>query len=251
MDREKRTAIVAALAIVIIIGAIGAFLVLGSGGEKEDLSWVPTITPYVDDRAGVMTYSDYVDLDDFCYAVELNNSCQIAVLIVNTTQPVGINDYALKVFEKNGIGQQGLDNGLLFVFSYSEKAWRVVTGAGISDILNGAKLTELRQIYLDPYLETGDYSTGIKLFVYSMGLELVDNYTIPGTEPSDGSGSFLGITLAWWQWAIIIFVVLFLLVGTRGRILFWIPYLLLSLIGRGGGGWGGGRTGGGGARGRF
>jgi uncharacterized protein len=196
-----------------------------------------------------MTYSDLIDLDDFCYAVEQNNSCQIAVLIVNTTQPIGINDYALKTFEKNGIGQEGLDNGVLFVFSYSEQAWRVVTGAGVSDVLNGARLTELRQLYLDPYLEIEDYSTAIKLFVYSIGLELVDNYSAQGTAPSEGS--FLGITLAWWQWGIIIFVVVFLVIGTKGRILFWIPYLLLSLIGRGGGGWGGGRTGGGGARGRF
>ena len=146
-----------------------------------------------------MTYDDYVDLDYFCYAVELNNSCQIAVLIVNTTQPVGINDYAVKTFEKNGIGQEGKDNGVLFVFSYSEEAWRVVTGAGVSDILNGARFTELRQLYLDPYLESGDYSTGIKLFVYAIGLELVDNYSSSGTEPS--GGTFLGITLPWWQWA--------------------------------------------------
>jgi uncharacterized protein len=249
MGNGKRTAIVVALVVLIILGGAGIYLVLSAGAPKEDLSWAPTIAPYVDDRVGVMTYSDLIDLDDFCYAVEQNNSCQIAVLIVNTTQPIGINDYALKTFEKNGIGQEGLDNGALFVFSYSEEAWRVVTGAGVSDILNGARLTELRQLYLDPYLEIGDYSTGIKLFVYSIGLELVDNYSAP--EAEQPNGPFLGITLAWWQWTIIIFVVVLLVFGTRGRILLWIPYLLLSLIGRGGGGWGGGRTGGGGARGRF
>jgi uncharacterized protein len=248
MDRGKRAAVALALVIIVIVAGAGAYLILSAGAPEEDLSWVPTITPYVDDRVGVMTYEDYLDLDQFCYEVELNNTCQIAVLIVNNTQPVGINDYAIKAFEKNGIGQEGKDNGVLFVFSYSEEAWRVVTGTGVSDILNGARLTELRQLYLDPYLETGDYSTGIKLYVYSIGLELVDNYV---SEPTSPDNSFLGITLPWWQWAIIIFVVVLLVVGTRGRILIWIPYLLLSLLGRGGGGWGGGRTGGGGARGRF
>jgi len=249
MDRGKRAAIAVALVILAIVAGAGAYLILSAGAPQEDLSWVPTITPYVDDRVGVMSYSDYLDLDEFCYAVEQNNTCQIAVLIVNTTQPVGINDYALKAFEKNGIGQQGADNGVLFVFSYSEKAWRVVTGAGVSSILSGAKLTELRQTYLDPYLESGDYSTGIKLFVYSIGLELVDNYTVPGGD--QGGNTFLGITLAWWQWTIIALVVVGLVVLTKGRLLLWIPYLILSLIGRGGGGWGGGKTGGGGARGRF
>jgi uncharacterized protein len=249
MDRGKLTAVAVALVILVVVGGVGTYLILSAGAPEEDLSWVPSIDPYVDDRAGVMTYDDYIDLDDFCYAVELNNSCEIAVLIVNTTQPIGINDYAVKTFEKNGIGQEGKDNGVLFVFSYSEEAWRVVTGAGVSDILNGARLTELRQLYLDPYLESGDYSTGIKLFVYSIGLELVDNYTSSGTEQS--GSTFLGITLPWWQWAIIVIVVVLLVVGTRGRIILWIPYALLSLLGRGGGGWGGGGTGGGGARGRF
>jgi len=249
MDRGKLAAVAVALVILVVVGGAGAYLILSAGAPEEDLSWAPTISPYVDDRVGVMTYDDYIDLDDFCYAVELNNSCQIAVLIVNTTQPIGINDYAIKTFEKNGIGQEGKDNGVLFVFSYSEEAWRVVTGAGVSDILNGARLTELRQLYLDPYLETDDYSTGIKLFVYSIGLELVDNYSSSGDEPSDGT--FLGITLPWWQWAIIIFVVVALVVGTKGRVLLWIPYLILSLLGWGGGGWGGGSTGGGGARGRL
>ncbi|MDD1747024.1 MAG: TPM domain-containing protein [Methanomassiliicoccales archaeon] len=249
MDRGKRAAVALALVIIVIVAGVGAYLILSAGAPEEDLSWVPTITPYVDDRAGVMSYSDYVDLDEFCYEVELNNTCQVAVLIVNTTQPIGINDYAIKTFEKNGIGQEGKDNGVLFVFSDSEKAWRVVTGAGVSDILNGARLTELRQLYLDPYLESGDYSTGIKLYVHSIGQELVDNYSSSG-EASSGN-TFLGITLAWWQWTLIVLVVVFLVVGTRGRILIWIPYLILSLIGKGGGGWGGGGTGGGGARGRF
>jgi len=48
-----------------------------------------------------------------------------------------------------------------------------------------------------------------------------------------------------------VLVVVGLVVLTRGRILLWIPYIILLLIGRGGGGWGGGKTGGGGARGRF
>ena len=249
MDREKRVAIIAALVILLVIASVGAFFILSSGAPKEDLSWAPTITPYVDDRVGVMTYSDYYDLDDFCYAVELNNSCQIAVLIVNTTQPYGINDYAIKTFEKNGIGQAGKDNGVLFVFSYSEQAWRIVTGKGVEGILNGAKLTELRMIYFDPYILNGSYSEGIKLYTYAIGLELVDNYVSTGSQSSYPIG---WIPLSGWQIGIILAIFIGLVIVTKGRIIVWIPYIILTLLGRGGGGrWGGGGTGGGGARGRL
>ncbi|HTY46807.1 MAG TPA: TPM domain-containing protein [Methanomassiliicoccales archaeon] len=251
MDRGKRVAFAAAAVICIVILAVGAFLILGAGAPKEDTSWVPTITPYVDDRAGVLNYSDYQDLDNFCYAVEQNNSCQIAVLIVNTTQPVGVNDYAIKVFEKNGIGQAGKDNGVLFVYSADEKAWRVVTGAGVSDILNGARLTDLASTYLTPELEAGNYSNGILLFVYAIGLDLVDNYHSTGTgDSTDYPISFIPLT--WWQWALILVVVMGLTVVTKGRFLMWLGYIILAFVGRGGsGGWGGGKTGGGGARGRL
>lgn len=251
MNSRERVALAAAVAIVIvvIVAAVGVFLVLSAGSHQEDLSWVPTVTPYVDDRIDLLSYDEYQDLDYFCYAVELNNSCEIAVLIVNTTQPIGINDFAIKTFEVNGIGQEGKDNGVLFVFSYSEEAWRVVTGAGVSDILSGAKLTELRQTYLDPELEAGNYSTGIVNFIYAIGLELVDNYH------SEGSGSVYPISwipLETWQWYAVIGVMVVLTIATKGRILIWIPQLIFALLGGGGkGGWGGGRTGGGGARGRF
>ena len=250
MDQGKRVAIAVALIILIVIASIGAFLILSSGAPREDLSWAPTITPYVDDRVGVMTYNDFYDLDDFCYAVELNNTCQIAVLIVNTTQPYGINDYAIGVFEKNGIGQSGKDNGVLFVFSYSEKAWRVLTGKGVADILSGAKLTEFRQLYFDPYIASGNYSEGIKLYTYAIGLELIDNYVNSGG--SQNNYPINGIPLTDWQIGIVVVVFICLVIVTKGRIIVWIPYLFLALIGRGGGGrWGGGGTGGGGARGRF
>jgi uncharacterized protein len=250
MDRQKRVAIAAALVILILFAAVGAFFILSSGAPKEDLSWAPTITPYVDDRVGVMTYEDYYDLDNFCYEVELNDSCQIAVLIVNTTQPYGINDYAIKTFEKNGIGQAGKDNGVLFVFSYSEQAWRVVTGKGVEGILNGAKLTELRITYFDPFIVNGSYSEGIKLYTYAIGLELVDNYVDTGAGQTNYPISW--IPLPGWQIGIIVVVLIGLTIVTRGRILLWIPYVIMALLGRGGGGrWGGGGTGGGGARGRF
>lgn len=250
MQSSKRTAVIAAVAILIVIFTIGAFLILKSGAPPEDLSWVPTVAPYVDDRAGVLDYSDYLDLDEFCFEVELNNSCEIALLIVNTTQPVGINDYAIKTFEKNGFGQQGKDNGVLVVYSADEKAWRVVTGAGVSDILNGARLTELSALYLEPDLNSGDYSNGIKLFIYAIGLDLVDNYHSEGNVDNGYPISFL--LLSWWQIGLIVALVVILTIATKGRILSWIVWIFLALFGRSGGGgkWGGGRTGGGGARGR-
>ena len=251
MNRSTRIAVIAVIALMAIIFSAGAYIILQPTNNADDSSWVPTLQYYVTDDTHVLTETDYNDLDQFCYAVEQNNTCQIAVLIVNGTNyhgvHVGVNDLALKVFEKNGIGQKGKDNGVLFVLSTQDHSWRVVTGKGVEGILNGAKLTELQNQWLVPYLDApGNYSEGVKLFVYSIGLELTDNYINPGPTPSPYPIDLIPLTGT--ELAIAIAVLIVLMVITRGRAILWIGLL----FGRGGrGGFGGGGTGGGGSKGRF
>ncbi len=251
MNRSTRIAAIAVVLVMAIIFAVGAYLIL-QPSNSDDTGWVPKLEYYVTDDTNVLPYSDYYELDDFCSDVELNNTCEIAVLIVNGTNyngvHVGVNDLAIKVFEKNGIGQTGKDNGVLFVLSTADQSWRVVTGKGVEGILNGARLTELQNAYLVPYMdEPSNYSEGIKLFVYSIGLELVDNYINTGPAPSPYPIDFIPLNATELVIAIAVFIVL--MVVTRGRALLWIG--LLFGRGGGGGGFGGGSTGGGGSKGRF
>jgi uncharacterized protein len=249
MNRPTKAAAIAVILVLVIIFAIGAFIILQPSNADDD-RWVPTLDHYVTDDTYVLADSDYNDLDQFCYAVEVNNTCQVAVLVVNGTDyngvHVGVNDLALKVFEKNAIGQKGKDNGVLFVLSTKDMSWRVVTGKGVEGIFNGAKLTELQNTYLIPYMDRpGNYSEGIKLFVFSIGLELTDNYVDTGPAPSPYPIDFIPLTGV--ELAIAICVLIVLMVVTRGRAVLWIGLL----FGRRGGGFGGGSTGGGGSKGRF
>jgi uncharacterized protein len=251
MNRSTKIAVIAVVLVMAIVFAVGAYIIL-QPPPGEDTSWVPTLNAYVTDDNYVLTDSDYNDMTDFCAAVEQNNTCQVIVLVVNSTNyngvHVGVNDLALKVFEKNGPGQKGKDNGVLFVFSTGDKSWRVVTGKGVEGILNGARLTELQNTYLIPYLDSPEnYSEGIKLFTYAIGLELTDNYINTGPAPSPYPISFIPLDMTQLVIAIIIFGVL--MVVTRGRAILWIG--LLFGRGGGGGGMGGGSTGGGGSKGRF
>jgi uncharacterized protein len=250
MNRSTKIAVIATISIMALIFSAGTLIIL-QPSNVDDTSWVPTLSYYVTDDGYVLSDEDYYDLDQFCYAVEQNNTCQIAVLIVNDTNyngfHVGVNDLALKVFEKNEIGQKGKDNGVLFVISTADQSWRVVTGKGVEGILNGAKLTELQNTFLIPYLDSpANYSQGIKLFVYSIGLQLTDNYIDTGSTSSQYPIDFIPLT--GFELTIAIVVIVFLMIVTRGRAILWVGMLL----GRGGGGgFGGGRTGGGGSRGRF
>jgi hypothetical protein len=97
-------------------------------------------------------------------------------------------------------------------------------------------------------MEQGDLSYGITLYVYAIGLELVDNYVSEGNDPGNDHPIWF-IPLSGWQLTLVAIGIVALVVITRGRAILWIFFLFSR--GGGGGRFGGGGTGGGGSRGRY
>ncbi|QLH74094.1 MAG: TPM domain-containing protein [Methanomassiliicoccales archaeon] len=250
MDRKKTYKAIVIIVVVTIVIAVALFyFYLRDDNDKYE--GIPTLEPYINDKVGVLQESDYNDLQDFCTYIEYNNSCEIALLIVDNTGSYDLNTFAIRTFEKNGIGQEGKDNGVLVVFLVPEVGdirWRTVTGDGVSDILSGFVLKGFENEYLIPAMEQGDLSWGITLYIYAIGLELDEKYISEGNDPWEEYPIWF-IPLNGWQLAIFVVVFILLTIVTKGRVLLLIPYLFTRGGGRGG--FGGGGTGGGGSRGRF
>lgn len=200
---------------------------------------VPELYLYVNDFVGVLTYDEISILDEICYELDAYNSDELAIVIVNSTQPLGIDLYALEAFEENGIGKEDLDNGVMLLISTEEGLWRIEVGYGLEGLLNDAKVGTIGRTYLEPYLEVEDYYPGIFYTVAALVEELTSETT------TDGGIPLFGWHIDKWHLALAIIVFLSLAVVTRGRILFWIGGILTR------GKFGGGRSGGGGAKGRF
>ena len=79
--------------------------------------------------------ADAASITALCNQVERNKAVEMAVLIVNTTQPEDIDQYAVDVFAKNGIGKKGESNGLLMVIATTDRTWRVEVGYGLEPVL--------------------------------------------------------------------------------------------------------------------
>ena len=196
---------------------------------------------YVSDRVSAISTYYEAWINDVCFEVESNSSCQIALLVINDTGMRDINEFTLRTFQKNEIGQEGRDNGLLLVLVTSTREWRVEVGYGLEGVLPDTRVNDLAQDYLLPYLAVDDYDQGSLFFVAELGWVCVTEYDGEATTPDSGFG--------WWVWAALGIIVI-LAILTRGRVFLWVLFLLGGL-GRGGGRWGGGRSGGGGARGKF
>ena len=201
---------------------------------------------YVNDRTNpsALLAEEWVDLQNLCGEVDELSSAEIAILVVNTTQPHGIDTFAVETFAQNAIGKKGLDNGVLLLVSVDERAWRVEVGYGLEGILNDAKVGRWGNELLAPALNASDYYTGIYDLTLALGQEIVDHYD-PGTNrPPPGQPWVTDWT------PVIAGLLLIGAVGvlSRGRIAMRFPNLG-PVFRRGG--FGGGRSGGGGARGKF
>jgi uncharacterized protein len=200
----------------------------------------PTLEFYVNDHAGVLTLQDELDIEELCIIVYQETGAEIAVLVVNTTQPDEINLYATRTFNQNGLGQEGKDDGLLVLISVDERLWRVEVGYGLESVLPDSLVGSIAEDYLIPGLQSGDYYAGIYDLVNHLGYEILENYD---GEPHDDPYPVPGVPLRLWHYLIIIILVVAIAVLCRGRI--WWFFFLRGGSGGGSGGWGSGRTGGG------
>jgi uncharacterized protein len=246
MRQNTRLAITVVMVAVLVIGALAISLRLLFPPKDTRFEGIPTIYPYVNDEADALSYDYYASIDDMCYQIDYQTSCEVAILVVNTTQPNDINYFALRVFEKNAIGKEGKDNGVLIVVAVSDETWRIEVGYGLMGILTGARVAAIADAYLVPYIENGSLDDGLYDTTYEIGTILINEYTGESTGKTAYPIGWLPLTTM--QWILVIVVVIGLGIVTRGRI--FIPLLwVISLFSGGRGKFGGGRSGGGGARG--
>ena len=203
---------------------------------------VPSIFLYVNDLTDPPSLlSGERDLiEELCLEVDQETSAEVAVLVVNTTQPLGIDLFAVRTFEENGLGKRELDNGVLVLLSTDERQWRVEVGYGLEGVLNDAKVGSIGRATLSVGFETGDLYGGIYDATLAIGQEIVDNYAPPGGSPL-GIPSLFEIDWRVVAVAVIIFIAIAVLTGGRSIV------LIGSVLRRKG--FGGGRSGGGGAKG--
>jgi uncharacterized protein len=122
---------------------------------------IPTLQKYVNDYANVLTSSDIARINALAAQIEENTTVQIAVLTVDTTEPSTIEQYAVEVFEKAGIGFEDKDNGLLIVVAINDRRWRIEVGYGLEPIITDSTAGLIGRTYMTPAFREERYGDGI------------------------------------------------------------------------------------------
>ena len=236
---------------------------------------VPPLQARVTDLTGTLADSQKNKLEQELRDFETRKGSQIAVLIVPTTQPEEIEQYALRVAETWKLGRKGVDDGVLFLIAKDDRALRLEVGYGLEGVIPDAIAKRVISEIVTPYFKQGDFYGGIEAGVNRL-IRLVDGEPLPPPSKKDVSwsgiesflpvafilvfvvggvlralfGRFIGATVAG---SVAAFVAWLLIGSLLGVVVIWILVFIFTLSGgsglgrRGyGGGFGGGGFGGGG-----
>jgi uncharacterized protein len=149
------------------------------------LAWaqvaIPPLTARVTDQTGTLTREQQAGLERMLQEFEARKGTQLAVLLVKSTAPEAIEQYALRVAEQWKVGRKKVDDGAILVVAKDDRALRIEVGYGLEGVLNDATASRIIREIIAPRFREGDFYGGINAGLDRM-IRLIDGEPLP--EPS-------------------------------------------------------------------
>lgn len=160
---------------------------------------VPPLGGRVTDRTATLTDEQKSALEQTLRSFEARKGSQVAVLIVPSTAPETIEQYALRVAEQWKPGRKNVDDGVLLVVAKDDRTLRIEVGYGLEGALTDAACKRIISEIIVPRFRQGDFYGGIAYGVDRI-LRGIDGEPLPkpeGRRPGGtrGIGSFLPVMM--------------------------------------------------------
>ena len=129
------------------------------------LGWAADIPPLkarVTDLTGTLNAQQSQALEQTLAEFEARKGAQIAVLLVPTTQPETVEQYAVRVQESWRLGRKGVDDGVLLVVAKNDRKLHIEVGYGLEGILPDAIAKRVIEDDIVPRFKEGDFYGGIR-----------------------------------------------------------------------------------------
>jgi len=243
---------------------------------------VPRLAARVTDLTATLQADQRQALEARLAEFEAKKGAQIAVLIVPTTQPESIEQYARRVLDEWKLGRKGIDDGALLLIALKDRQLRIETQYGLEGVLPDAIAKRIIDEIITPRFKQQDFYGGISAGIERV-IAVVDGEPLPpppaaqpGQPRSDASkyesllmvgfalvfvvgsvlrsifGRFGGAAITGGVGGVIAFFIVgsLLAAGVVGALVFFLTGIFgmpgMNKMHRRGGSWGGGFGGGGG-----
>ena len=160
------------------------FAAFPAGAEQA----IPALTARVNDLTGTLTSEQREALDAKLATLERETGAQVAVLIVASVQPEGVEQYALRVVEAWKLGRQGIDDGALLLIAKDDRRLRIEVGYGLEGALNDAIAKRIISETITPRFREGDFYGGVDAGVEAM-LKVIAGEPLPAPETQSSTSA--------------------------------------------------------------
>ena len=148
---------------------------------------VPPLTGHVIDQTGTLTAQQQAALEQTLAAFEARKGSQLAVLMVASTAPEEIEQYALRVAEQWKLGRKKVDDGAILVVAKNDRAMRIEVGYGLEGALNDLTSKRIISETILPRFKSQDFYGGIAAGVAQV-IGVVDGEPLPAPSARPGQG---------------------------------------------------------------
>lgn len=142
---------------------------------------VPSLTGHVTDKTGTLTHDQKSTLEQSLSAFEARKGTQLAILIIPSTLPEGIEQYALRVAEQWELGRKKVDDGVIVVVAKNDRTVRIEVGYGLEGALSDIVSKRIISEFVVPRFKQGDYFGGLQSGTDQM-MKIVDGESLPALQ---------------------------------------------------------------------
>lgn len=121
---------------------------------------LPALTGRVVDEAGLLSQDPEATLTGKLAALEAATTDQFVVVTVNSLGGRSIEAFGLALGRGWGIGQKGVDNGVLLIVAPAERQVRIEVGTGLERVLTDDGAARIVQDVLVPHYRRGEMEAG-------------------------------------------------------------------------------------------
>ncbi|MFT0532208.1 TPM domain-containing protein [Castellaniella hirudinis] len=149
---------------------------------------VPDWRAPVMDLAGVLDADQLRHLDTQLRDWEKTQGSQLFVLLVPTTGPETIEQYARRVFDTWAVGRRGLDDGVLLLVAVQDRRVRIEVGYGLEGAVTDVQSGRIIREQIAPQFAQGEVYAGLQAGVSALQA-LIRGEDLPAPDQTDDEGA--------------------------------------------------------------
>jgi len=149
---------------------------------------VPPLKARVTDLTATLTSDQRAALEQKLAALEARKGSQVAVLLVPTTQPETVEQYAIRVFDQWKLGRKGMDDGVLLLVAKNDRKLRIEVGYGLEGAIPDAIAKRVMDEDIVPLFKQGNFYGGISAGTDRVS-KLIEGESMPPPMRTTAPGS--------------------------------------------------------------